>query len=174
MVDKSTLYFGETGKTPIGNIWLAVTDAGLAAVAGGMAREDFEIHLIRRFHRPIKYDPIRVREAALQVRDYLARKRKDFTLGIDWSVLRPFQRTVLKATGEIPYGETRTYKEIAEKIQRPTAARAVGRAEATNPMPLVLPCHRVIGCDGKLHGYGFGKGLKTKEWLLQTEGAIIT
>jgi O-6-methylguanine DNA methyltransferase len=174
LVEKSALYFGETGKTPIGNIWLAVTEVGLAAVAGGMSRKEFEIHLIRRFHRPIEYDPGRVKEAAVQVRNYLARKRKDFTLNIDWSVLRPFQQAVLKATREIPYGETRTYKEIAEKIQRPGAARAVGRAEATNPMPLVLPCHRVIGCDGKLHGYGFGRGLKTKEWLLQIEGAIIT
>ncbi len=82
-------------------------------------------------------------------------------------MLRPFQQAVLQATYEIPYGETRTYKEIAERIGRPRAARAVGRAEATNPMPLVLPCHRVIGVDGKLHGYGLGEGVKTKEWLVK-------
>jgi len=85
----------------------------------------------------------------------------------------PSSRAVLQATREIPYGETRTYKEIAERIGRPRAARAVGRAEATNPMPLVLPCHRVIGMDGKLHGYGLAEGVKTKEWLLQMEGAVI-
>ena len=96
-----------------------------------------------------------------------------FTLVIDWTVLRPFQQAVLQATYEIPYGETRTYKEIAERIGRPRAARAVGRAEATNPMPLVIPCHRVIGVDGKLHGYGLAEGVKTKEWLLKMEGAVI-
>jgi len=88
-------------------------------------------------------------------------------------VLRQFQQLVLHATFEIPYGETRTYKEIAGHIGRPRAARAVGRAEATNPMPLILPCHRVIGMDGKLHGYGMAEGLKTKAWLLKLEGAMI-
>jgi O-6-methylguanine DNA methyltransferase len=75
----------------------------------------------------------------------------------------------LRATYEIPYGETRTYKQIAEVIGAPGAARAVGRAEATNPMPVVLPCHRVLGSDGKLHGYGAGAGLETKTWLLKLE-----
>jgi methylated-DNA-[protein]-cysteine S-methyltransferase len=88
-------------------------------------------------------------------------------------LLRPFQREVLQITFEIPYGETRTYSDIAHQMGRERAARAVGRAEATNPMPLVVPCHRVIGSDGKLHGYGGGEGLKTKEWLLKMEGAVI-
>jgi len=63
------------------------------------------------------------------------------------------------------------HARIAEQIGRPRAYRAVGRANAANPMPLVVPCHRVIGMDGKLHGYGGGDGLKTKEWLLKLEGA---
>jgi methylated-DNA-[protein]-cysteine S-methyltransferase len=71
-------------------------------------------------------------------------------------------------------GYTRTYGEIAFEIGNPKAARAVGRANATNPMPLVIPCHRVIGSDGKLRGYGGGEGLSTKEWLLKLEGAVMT
>lgn len=92
---------------------------------------------------------------------------------IDWSALHPFQRAVLQAVYAIPYGETRTYADIAAQIGREHAYRAVGRANATNPMPLVIPCHRVIGTDGKLHGYGGGEGLKTKEWLLRLEGAVV-
>ncbi len=80
----------------------------------------------------------------------------------------------MQAVYAIPYGETRTYAEIAAQIGRPKAYRAVGRANATNPMPLVIPCHRVIGTDGKLHGYGGGNGLPTKEWLLKMEGAILS
>jgi methylated-DNA-[protein]-cysteine S-methyltransferase len=88
--------------------------------------------------------------------------------------LRPFQIQVLQIVFSIPYGGTRTYGEIAYDIGNPKAARAVGRANATNPMPLVIPCHRVIGSDGKLRGYGGGEGLATKEWLLQMEGAVLT
>ena len=89
---------------------------------------------------------------------------------MDWSALgSDFQRSALRAVAAIPYGETRTYGEIAAQIGRPQAPRAVGRANATNPMPLVIPCHRVIGTDGKLHGYGGRGGLKTKQWLLDLE-----
>ena len=119
------------------------------------------------------YDPEKVERVVIQLKEYLEGKRHLFTIVIDWMVLRPFQRAVLQATYQIPYGETRTYKEISVQIHRHHAARAVGRAEATNPMPLVIPCHRVIGSDGKLHGYGLGEGLKTKEWLLKLEGALI-
>jgi O-6-methylguanine DNA methyltransferase len=169
----SVLYIGETGETPIGGLWLAVSDLGLAAIEWGRSRADFEAYLSKRFKRPVGYAPKRLAEWASQVRAYLLGERHAFTLEIDWTVLRPFQQSVLQATYEIPYGETRIYKEIAEQIGRPHAARAVGRAEATNPMPLVIPCHRVIGMDGKLHGYGLGEGVKTKEWLLRLEGAVI-
>jgi methylated-DNA-[protein]-cysteine S-methyltransferase len=170
---KSTLYVGETGETPIGNLWLAVSDVGLAAVEWGLTRTEFENYLTRRFKRGVMVAPGYVREAAVQLDEYLAGKRQAFTLLIDWSLLRQFQQAVLQATYAIPFGETRTYKEIAETVGRPRAARAVGRAEATNPMPLVVPCHRVIGVDGKLHGYGMAEGLKTKAWLLRLEGAVI-
>ena len=174
MADKLGLYIGETGETAIGKLWLAVSDLGLAAVECGLTQAEFEAYLTKRFKQAVEFAPPRVREASGQLKEYLSGKRRAFTLAIDWTALHPFQQSVLKATCEIPYGETRTYKEIAERIGRSRAARAVGRAEATNPMPLVLPCHRVIGVDGKLHGYGLAEGVKTKEWLLKLEGAVMT
>ncbi len=169
----SPLYIGETGDTLVGNLWLAVSEAGLVAVEWGLTRLEFESYLMRRFKRSAVVAPGYVREAAFQLREYLAGDRGHFTLPIDWTVLSRFQQSVLHATYDIPRGETRTYKEIAESVGRPRSARAVGRAEATNPMPLVIPCHRVIGTDGKLHGYGMAEGLKTKAWLLKLEGAVI-
>ena len=168
-----TLYTGQTGETTLGRFWLAVSDLGLVAVDWGRTRAEFEAWLSKRFKHPLEYTPEHVREAAKQLKEYLSGQRRAFTLVIDWTVLRPFQQSALQATYEIPYGETRTYKEIAVHIGRPHAARAVGRAEATNPMPLVIPCHRVIGTDNKLHGYGMVEGIKTKAWLLKLEGAMI-
>ncbi len=173
MDQKATLYIGELKGTPIGDLWLAASDLGLAAVEWGKSQAEFEAWLVKRFKRTVEYKPKMVAQAASELREYLKGKRRAFTLVIDWTLLRPFQQSVLHATYEIPYGETRTYKEIAGHIGRPRAARAVGRAEATNPMPLVLPCHRVIGTDNKLHGYGMAEGLKTKAWLLKLEGAMI-
>ena len=173
MQAKSGLYIGETVETPIGRLWLAVSDLGLVAVEWGLSQAEFEAYLGKRFKRTVQPAREHVFEAAGQIDKYLSGLQRFFTLSIDWTMLRPFQQAVLQATCEIPYGETRTYKEIASRIGRPRAARAVGRAEATNPMPLVIPCHRVIGVDGKLHGYGLAEGVKTKEWLLRMEGAIL-
>ena len=167
------LYVGEARGTPLETLWLAVSRRGLAAVTAGGTRQEFEAWLVKNFKRPVEYQPKKTAQAAAELQEYLEGERRFFTQTIDWTLLRPFQQAVLKATSEIPYGETATYKGIAEKIGRPTAARAVGRAEATNPMPLVIPCHRVLGSDGKLHGYGFGQGLHTKEWLLKLEGVLF-
>ena len=173
MNQKASLYIGELKGTPLGHLWLAASDLGLVAVECNLTRAEFEAWLSRRFKRPLENAPKHVRLAAAQLKEYLSGQRQAFLMPIDWTVLRPFQRSVLHATCGIPFGETRTYKEIAGQIGRPRAARAVGRAEATNPMPLVIPCHRVIGRDGKLHGYGLAEGLKTKAWLLKLEGVMI-
>lgn len=169
----NTLYIGQLKDTPLGDLWLAVTDQGLAAVDWAESRAEFEAYLTKRFNRPVQVDEKKTAQAAKEIQEYLIGKRKAFTLAIDWSLLRPFQQEVLKITHAIPCGQTRAYGELAAQIGHPRAARAVGRAEATNPMPLVIPCHRVIGADGKLHGYGGGEGLSTKEWLLKMEGAVI-
>lgn len=104
-----------------------------------------------------------------QLDEYFAGKRRDFDL-----VLAPtgtdFQHAVLAALQEIPYGHTCSYREIAERIGRPKAVRAVGAANGRNPLPIVIPCHRVIGADGSLTG--FGGGLAAKSWLLDHEGGL--
>lgn len=169
----SPIYIGDLNGTPLGDLRLAASDLGLVAVEWADSQTDLDAWL-RRLARPLQRDSARLKPFAVELLEYLNGKCREFNFSIDWSVLRPFQRTALKATFAIPYGETRTYQEIAIQIGRPRAARAVGRAEATNPMPLVIPCHRVIGVDGKLHGYGGGEGLRTKEWLLKMENAVLT
>jgi methylated-DNA-[protein]-cysteine S-methyltransferase len=160
------IHLGELNDTPVGDLRLAVSDQGLIAVEWATTQPDFDSYLL-----PFEADVIT--PYAEELREYLEGKRHEFTFPIHWAIFRPFQRDALQAVFKIPYGETRTYSEIAMEINRPRAYRAVGRANATNPMPIVIPCHRLIGTDGKLHGYGGGEGLKTKEWLLKMEGAVI-
>jgi len=167
------LFFDKTGETPLGKLWMAASEQGLVAIEYGMDQTEFAAYLNKRFKCAAEKAPRRLREAVGQVEAYLTGRRREFSLAIDWSIFTPFQQAALRATCAIPCGETRTYHQIAEQIGRPRAARAVGRAEATNPMPLVIPCHRVIGTDGRLHGYGMGEGLKTKAWLLKMEGAVM-
>jgi len=171
-IDNSPLYTSELNGSPLGDLRLAATDFGLVAVEWAESQPEFEAFLAR-LKRPIQPNARIMGPYIKQLREYLEHKRRSFTIPVDWTIFRPFQREALQAVFRIPYGETRTYAEIAAQINRPLAYRAVGRANATNPMPLVIPCHRVIGTDGKLHGYGGGEGLPTKEWLLKMEGAVI-
>jgi O-6-methylguanine DNA methyltransferase len=103
------------------------------------------------------------------LRAYLEGRLTGFTVSVD---LRgtPFQTRVWRALGEIPYGRTRSYAEVAAAIGRPRAVRAVGAANGANPVPIVVPCHRVIGAGGGLTGYG--GGLAMKRWLLVLEGVL--
>lgn len=170
--------------TPLGPIWVAVGERGLVAVEFSrkgwppadlaaqprhIALDDFVLALERQGFQIQTASSVPAAMAAAQILEYLHGQRKNFDLDIDWARLRPFQSQVLKTTCAIPYGQTCTYAEVADRIQRPRAARAVGRAEATNPMPLVIPCHRVLGSDGQLHGYGGPQGITTKAWLLALE-----
>lgn len=108
-------------------------------------------------------------EAEQQLREYLAGERKTFDLPLDPRGT-PFQQKVWAALQEIPWGETRTYGDIARQVGRPGGARAVGMANNRNPISIIIPCHRVIGADGKLVGYG--GGLDKKAFLLRLEGHI--
>jgi len=180
-------WIGVLESTPLGPVWVAVSERGLVAVeigeddggrrtddgwvAGGRGSEAI-VRVVRRLgFSQVIVDQERTGEARRQIAEYLQGERQVFDLPIDWSVLTHFQEQALRATYAIPYGQTTTYGEIARGLGKPRAARAIGRAEATNPMPLVIPCHRVLGADGGLHGYGAGKGLETKAWLLELERA---
>lgn len=165
---------GSITTPELGRVWVAVSDQGLTTVEFAVGRPAFEALVRRLLRREVKDASGQVLEmaeaATLQIADYLRGTRQVFDIPIDWSALSSdFQRLVLRAVNAIPYGEIRTYGQIAASVGYPKAPRAVGRANATNPMPLVIPCHRVIGSDGKLHGYGGYGGLKTKQWLLEHE-----
>ena len=169
---KETVYIGEISSTPLGPIWVAISERGLVGVEVS-PNQDALIALLNRFgFQQVLVDETKTAASSHQISQYLQGERETFDLPIDWSVLTPFQEQALRATYAIPYGKLLTYGEIARRLGKPRAARAVGRAEATNPMPLVIPCHRVIGADGGLHGYGAGAGLETKAWLLELESEI--
>ena len=167
------IYLGELNGTPLGDLRLAASDLGLLAVEWSDSRPELDSYLAR-LKRPMEENREKLGPYLDELLAYTRGKLRKFTFEIDWPSLRPFQRKAMQAVYAIPYGETRTYSQIAVQIGHPNAPRAVGRANATNPMPLVIPCHRLIGTDGKLHGYGGGEGLKTKEWLLKMEGAILS
>jgi O-6-methylguanine DNA methyltransferase len=167
----ATLWISGLPETPIGPIWVASSQNGLAAIEIGGSPENFRQSLAARYGTAVQLDAEKTWSILEQIKSYLRAERTRFELVLDWSGMSEFQRKTLKAVYEIPYGQTRTYGQIAAQIGVPQAPRAIGRANATNPIPLVIPCHRVIGADGRLRGYGSGEGLKTKAWLLALENS---
>ena len=105
-----------------------------------------------------------------QLLAYLAGTRKEFDVPLDWTAMTGFQGEVLHLTSEIPYGEVRTYGELAGALGKPAASRAVGGALARNPLPILIPCHRVVAASGQLTGYSAANGIATKAHLLELEG----
>jgi methylated-DNA-[protein]-cysteine S-methyltransferase len=146
--------------TPIGELLLAGDDAALCLVSfpEGAMRRDPEPDWI--------YNEKPFAAARQQLAEYFAGERRTFDLPLRLNGTE-FQMSVLQALQQIPYGETTSYADIAERIGRPKAVRAVGAANGRNPLPIIVPCHRVIGSHGDLTG--FGGGLDTKEALLRLE-----
>jgi methylated-DNA-[protein]-cysteine S-methyltransferase len=163
------LFWGGSGNTPLGAVWTAISDKGLVAVQIGGDEGDFTQGLAARFGAPLSPAEDQIAPIMQQIEAYLAGRRKIFEIPIHWEVMSHSQQKVLRVVYAIPFGETHSYGQIAAQIGKPRAARAVGRANATNPMPLVIPCHRVVGADGSLRGYRGGEGVKTKAWLLDLE-----
>ncbi len=110
-------------------------------------------------------------EAARQIQEYLCGRRQDFTVPVDWEPFSDFTRHILRACARIPYGETVSYSELARRAGKEGAGRAVGQALAANPVPLLVPCHRVIRADGSLGG--FSGGVEIKRRLLELEGSWL-
>jgi methylated-DNA-[protein]-cysteine S-methyltransferase len=147
-------------KSPIGEILIAGDDEGLRFI--GFPEGKGRIEPQPEWTRSDRA----FADAARQLKEYFAGKRRNFDLDIAPEGTR-FQRSVLDALQGIPYGETRSYAEIAAVVGRPRAVRAVGAANGRNPLPIVIPCHRVIGSNGSLTG--FGGGIETKRFLLELE-----
>ncbi len=159
-MDSHPLYW-TTMESPVGELFLAGDESALSC-----------LYMRRQRHRP-EHDPAWIRDddrlahAAGQLGEYFDGVRSEFELPIAFRKGDEFEQSVWRALLEIPYGETCSYGDIARRIGTPDAARAVGRANGRNPVAIVVPCHRVIGSDGSLTGYG--GGLDRKRWLLEFE-----
>jgi len=157
--------------TPIGALLVAATDRGLCRIAYD-ADPERELDLLARvFGLRVLRSPVPIDPARRQLDEYFAGKRQRFDLDVDLALQADFNRRVLRELSRVPYGDVVTYGELAMRAARPRAARAVGTVMNRNPLPIVLPCHRVIGSNGKLVGYG--GGLHRKEALLRLEGALL-
>jgi methylated-DNA-[protein]-cysteine S-methyltransferase len=160
-----------TMEAPFGPILLAATQRGLVRISFGhsLDRDSFAAELAalspRVLEAPRYFEAIR-----RELDEYFEGRRTRFDLPLDWSLTGGFGRRVLRQTARIPYGKVSTYREIAAAAGNPRASRAAGNALGANPIPIVVPCHRVLRTGGALGGYGGGPELK--EFLLKLEGAV--
>ena len=157
--------------SPVGQLLLAVSERGLCRISYDPETERELESLARGFgvrvlRSPKPLDPVR-----RELDEYFEGKRRTFDLPLDVSPIHGFNREVLDALVRVPYGELTTYGTLAKEVGRPKAARAVGGFMNRNPIPIVLPCHRVVGASGSLVGYA--GGLERKEQLLRLEGALL-
>ena len=145
-------------ETKLGSVTIIEEDGALLAIT------------THRTYEGIEQETLLIKEAYSQLSEYLLGERKSFDLPLNPQGT-VFQQQVWKAFCDIPYGETRSYKQIAEAIGNPKAVRAVGMANNRNPLLIVVPCHRVIGANGQLVGYG--AGIDKKEFLLKLEKSLL-
>lgn len=156
--------------SPLGRLLVAVTPRGLLRIAYPGERDVLE-ELAASVSPRILESAAATDVVRRELEEYFDRTRTSFDLALDRRLMAPFSRRVLGATARIPFGQVRTYGEIAAKVGSPRAARAVGNALGSNPIPIVVPCHRVVRAGGELGGYGGGTGRKAR--LLELEGALL-
>ncbi|MET9484409.1 methylated-DNA--[protein]-cysteine S-methyltransferase [Streptomyces sp. NPDC006638] len=159
-----------TVDTPAGNLLLAATEQGLVKVAYAVQGHTAVLQKLAETIGPrILHAPARLDEASRQIDEYFAGRRRRFDLPLDWRLSKGFRRDVLSHLGQIGYGHTESYAEVAIASGSPRAVRAVGTACATNPLPVVVPCHRVVRSDGSAGQYV--GGVDAKHILLTLETA---
>ena len=159
-----------TVDSPVGTLLLAATPKGLVRVAYAVEDHDRVLDTLSRQISPrVLRAPKRLDAAARELEEYFQGQRRSFDLPLDLSLSRGFRLLVQQNLPSIGYGQTRSYRQVAELVGNPKAVRAVGTACATNPLPVVLPCHRVLRSDGTVGGYAGGPAAKTT--LLNLEAA---
>ena len=156
--------------SPIGDLLVAASDRGLAAISFDSEPQDSLERLARIAGPRVLRSPRSVDGARRELDQYFEGRRRTFDLSLDLRALPPFTLSVLDQLARVPYGETTTYGALARRVGHPRAARAVGTVMNRNRIPIVLPCHRVVGATGSLTGYA--GGLDVKEKLLELEGAL--
>jgi methylated-DNA-[protein]-cysteine S-methyltransferase len=158
--------------SPLGPLWIAVGPKGVLAIHYGAEPSDGELARIVRIYGPgVLPDPRRADPVARELDQYFAGKRKSFDVDVDLSPLTPFQQRILGATARVPFGDVSTYAKVAAKAGSERASRAAGQALGSNPIPIVVPCHRILASDGSLGGYSGGLG--AKRVLLQLERGSV-
>jgi len=155
--------------SPVGELLVAATGQGLCRIA--YRPDDALGELVDDFGARILRVPRRLDLVRRELDEYFEGRRREFDLQLDLSPVSGFNRDALRELSLVPYGQVTTYGALAAKVGHPKAARAVGGAMNRNPIPIVLPCHRVVGANGKLVGYA--GGLDRKELLLKLEGAML-
>ena len=156
-------------SSPIGELCIIKSNKGIRRILLSN-NAPFEQYLHNNFpDEKVVNNSFELKKSSNQIHEYFDLSRKEFSLDIDIQ-LSSYYRKVLKKVENIPYGKTASYKLIAIETGNPKASRAVGNANENNPLPIIIPCHRVIANDGRIGGYG--GGLKTKRFLLELEGAL--
>jgi len=158
-------------ESPLGDLFVGVSDRGLCVISYEADPDAQVERLARGFGSRVLRSPRPIDPARRQLDEYFEGKRRRFDLEVDLRLTRDFGRTVLEELGRVPFGEVTTYGALAAKAGKPRAARAVGTIMNRNPLPIVLPCHRVVGANGSLVGYA--GGLERKQTLLRLEGALL-
>ncbi len=157
---------------PFGPVFVAKTAKGICYInLPKISEAGFQSLLRKKYRKKLIRDDEKLKCVIDELLDYFNGNQVDFKSLLDLRIGTTFQRKVWERIGEIPYGELRTYKWIANKIGNPNAIRAVGNAVGKNPVPPIIPCHRVIRSDGKLGG--FSSGIPLKKWLLKLEKSSI-
>lgn len=160
-----------TAPSPFGPLLMAATPVGLVRLALPGEDHDAVLASLAAHVGPLVHDPGALGGVAGEIEEYFAGIRREFSHPLDWRLTGGFRRTVLERMAEIPYGATRTYADLAAAAGNPGAVRAAGTACATNPLPIVIPCHRVVRSDGTTGRYGGGAAMKVALLTMEARAA---